>query len=73
MRLQLVKNNDKKTITGKVVKVAMPGWYLVNDSSGHTYRVASNELYRKVEQVRIVGDQIVGTAGTVKNPSVYEV
>ena len=73
MKLQIADQATPVTITGTIDKVFRPGWYLVKDSQKRTYRAASAVMYRKGEQVRIVGDQIVGTAGTVKDPAVYEV
>lgn len=71
MRLQ--SNADQGQITGKIAKAHLAGWWIIEDSQGHYYRAASMELWRKGDQVVIQGDQIIGRAGKVPEPSVYEV
>lgn len=59
--------------TYTIHKAHISGWWLVKDSRGKLARVSSSDLWRKGDRVSVVDGRIVGTAGNVKESSVYEV
>lgn len=60
-------------IVAKILSGIAPGWWVVQDDGGHKYRVAGSGLYRKGDQVAIIGNQIIGPAGTTATATVHEV
>ncbi len=69
----IIEESQNGSITGQILRAIMPGWWIVQDSQGRKYRAASSELWRKGDQVVMVGGQIVGRAGTMGTPTVYQV
>ena len=63
----------EQRVAGRIIQALVPGWWIVQDSQGRKYRAASSELWRKGDQVVMVGGQIVGRAGTQREPVVYRI
>ena len=64
---------EKARITGSIVFSPTPGWWVVQDSQSRMYKCASGKLYRKGERVAVVGNQIIGHAGSTDTPAVHQV
>jgi hypothetical protein len=60
-------------MTGTIDRVITPGVYLVRDQSNRQHRAASQELWRKGDQVTVLDGVIVGHAGKEKITAIYEV
>lgn len=71
--IRLQQGDPARQVVGKIARAHLGGWWLVEDARGRVYRAASSESWRKGDQVVIMGDQILGRAGKVKTPVVYEV
>jgi len=64
---------DIQRRTATVTASSAPGFWLVADSMGRPFRVASGEQWRPGDTVAVIGGQIVGRAGKKNNPKIYEV
>jgi len=64
---------DIQRQTAVITGHASPGFWLVADSLGRPFTVASGEQWRRGDTVAVIGGQIVGRAGKKDNPKTYEV
>ena len=62
-----------KRFIGTVSKQSTPGFWLVKDKSGRIVVGASALQWRGGDSVVVVEGQIVGKAGKVANPKIFEV
>jgi len=65
------QNLHRKVVT--ITSRTSPGFWLVADSMGRSFIVASGEQWISGDTVAIVGGQIIGRAGKISNPSTYNV